>query len=107
MFHPFFYKYMYNSLLIMVAPFLNILRKEYLLQQKKLKFIKTIYLLDFFMLIFPLVDLSVKFLLKKKKKRNSLEMTCQKKSTKCKNILLQHLLNLWLNVIDINHNVSD
>lgn len=62
MFHPFFYKYMYNSLLIMVAPFLNILRKEYLLQQKKLKFIKTIYLLDFFMLIFPLVDLSVKFL---------------------------------------------
>lgn len=46
------------------------------------------------MLIFPLVDLSVKFLLKKKKKRNNLEMTCQKKSTKCKNILLQHLLNL-------------
>lgn len=43
------------------------LKKEYLLQQKKLKFIKTIYLLNFFMLIFPLVDLSVKFLQNKKK----------------------------------------
>lgn len=37
----------------------------------------TIYLFYFLKLIFPLVDLSVKFLLKKKKKkRNNLEMTC-------------------------------